>query len=629
MREERGAGDEADARWQRHYDIIHREAEQLQHDLTEARSELEALAMELAKKEEELEDCRADVELGQQALSVVDGVEQENRFLRDQVAELTLALRERGGAADGRLEDQDRLQDELEDMRELLARERQVAHGQVREFEQARHALLDETRNELDLLTRERDELAYKLAESEQQLEAMKEEQTSSTSRRDHLETLHKDALERMELAQRELEQRSAASEKVLRRELHEAHQCNDELLEIFSNMDRTMQQKDNELQMANERIQTLEKLTQISPDTISKDEQLKELQTRLKMREDRMIRERTRAREKMAELIDERSALEQRISAMQERNDRIQGNTRAYYEEIRAVRVALANSPSGPSGLSRTLEDVLQKLKNKQHEVDEMCDHIKTLEEQHLSEIMSLRKRLRKRDEWVTEAMAQLEKVNERKNIISAVLQQQDGNGVADGHDEDSGDDECGALQHFGGAANGAGFGSAPQRPALSHRRAMSYAAPHGTAQDARQKASLQRPKHRRGTSAAGVVHVDEMAPHEVDSHPEPQGDADGPADRAGPVSPAPTSRIAQLAGVSLSLGKPRPASFSATSATKTVPTLVRPRSGSHASSSKSSSGRKSNAVQMLLGAPKTLGTYVSRFGLKKHRSSDAAQLT
>ncbi|RKP23900.1 hypothetical protein SYNPS1DRAFT_24022, partial [Syncephalis pseudoplumigaleata] len=95
LRASMGAGDAAEERRQRQHDMLRHENECLQKELNESIAHRDLLERELRESEEALTVCQAETELAQEALGMVDKLEEENRFLRDQVAELTLELREK------------------------------------------------------------------------------------------------------------------------------------------------------------------------------------------------------------------------------------------------------------------------------------------------------------------------------------------------------------------------------------------------------------------------------------------------------------------------------------------------------------------------------------------------------
>jgi uncharacterized protein (DUF3084 family) len=102
-------------------------------------------------------------------------------------------------------------------------------------------------------------------------MEAMRKALAAASEKQAQMDTRYKESMKKMEQTQQELEQRYTMINERLSKELEEAHQCNEELLDIFSNMDKTMQQKEQELKLANERIQALERMVHIDPDKVTK----------------------------------------------------------------------------------------------------------------------------------------------------------------------------------------------------------------------------------------------------------------------------------------------------------------------------------------------------------------------
>jgi hypothetical protein len=122
LRANMGADDVIEERRQRQHDMLRYENECLQKELNDSISNREFLERELRESEEALAICQAEAELAQEALSMVDKLEEENRFLRDQVAELTLELRDKdnGMAVGMGLDEQKEMQETIEQLHEVI-----------------------------------------------------------------------------------------------------------------------------------------------------------------------------------------------------------------------------------------------------------------------------------------------------------------------------------------------------------------------------------------------------------------------------------------------------------------------------------------------------------------------------
>ncbi|KAI9592220.1 hypothetical protein BDF19DRAFT_452223 [Syncephalis fuscata] len=421
LREDMGADGVLEERRQRQHDALRRENDRLQRELNSSLADREVLEQELRESEEALAVYQSEAEIAHEALGMVDSLEQENRFLRDQVAELTLELREKSdGVVVGMgLDEQAEMGETIERLHELLEREQEETQARIRELEQSHCTVLDEARDELNQAILERDELSYKLDMNEQQADQLKVSLKEIADERNQLSTSFKSVQTELKLLKQKTinnheHQLCNEKEKSLLKQLDEAQLRNDELADICSKLDDATKQMDADLDAAYEQIHELE--TRPSPEEMNVREE-----------QDKLKRERAAAREKLAELVDEREALERRVISMQERDDRIQHSARDYLEEIKTIRQTLSRNPINSNdnqGIQRSLDNVLQQLRLKQQELNDAQNNLRQTEEQYSQELAELRKKLRKSDTLVKQTLEQLELVNNKKGDIKAVLQ-------------------------------------------------------------------------------------------------------------------------------------------------------------------------------------------------------------
>lgn len=119
MRAEVGADDVSRIRQREELEALRHDAVQLAHEVTALREDRALLEQALNNKEAEVESYREEAAMAQESLDMVDSLEQENRFLRDQVAELTLELRDHSDNANARLDEHGELQEELDQLHEV------------------------------------------------------------------------------------------------------------------------------------------------------------------------------------------------------------------------------------------------------------------------------------------------------------------------------------------------------------------------------------------------------------------------------------------------------------------------------------------------------------------------------
>ncbi|KAI8054395.1 prolyl oligopeptidase [Syncephalis plumigaleata] len=509
LRANMGADDVVEERRQRQHDMLRYENECLQKELNDSISNREYLERELRESEEALAVCQAEAELAQEALGMVDKLEEENRFLRDQVAELTLELRDKDNAmvVGVSLDEQKEMQETIEQLHELLNHEGEETRARLQELEQSHRTILDEARDELNQATMERDELSYKLGTAEQQVEQLKVSVKEIANERNQLSDNFKSVQAELKL----LKQKTGANsqhhdhcneqQRELQQQLEDALMRNDELADICNKLEEATDLLDKELDATYKEMEELKKRP-LPSEIDAKDDLVKELQMRLHKREDKLKRERTAARDKLAELVDERDALERHVISIQERNDRIQQGARDYLEEIKAIRQAIAKNPSisnEQQGIQRSLDNILHQLREKQQELTESRENLRRAEEKHLQETTELRKKLRKSDALVKQTLEQLESVNNRTGDIKAVLQSY---GSLEQLEESSptppplptaatllkekrGPISSQSATHLPPNDNNNGHQSDTgyhTRPTNTHRRSMSYAASHST---------------------------------------------------------------------------------------------------------------------------------------------------